>query len=311
MFARCILHGMQLSAVNLNLLPVLHALLETQSVAASCRRLGLSASATSHALARLRALFDDALLVRAGRKLVRTPRAEQLRDPLAAMMLELGRMLRAREDVDPSKLRRGFRISTTDHVRQILLRRLDARLRRVAPGVDLFFVGFGPTSLPELREGAHDLAIAVFDTLPPDLHAQPLFEDHLVSVVRAGHPLARRRVTPEAFAAADHVMVAPNGRPGGLVDDLLAKRGLTRRVARVLPTFTDAPFFVAGTDYVLSAPSGFVALFEKELGLRRLKLPFTLPSFLHKLVYHRRSHDDPEHAWLRRELLALGAIKAR
>jgi DNA-binding transcriptional LysR family regulator len=305
------MHEMQLSAINLNLLAVLHALVEERNVLRAGRRIGLSPSATSHALARLRELLRDPILVRAGRQLVLTPRGEALADPVRRLLGDVEQLIRPSGEITPSELVRSFRISTTDHVRQIFLAELDGVVRRDAPGVDLHFVAFGPTSLAELREGRHDFVIAVFGELAPDLRSVPLFEDRLVSVVRSGHPLLRKRPTLEAFAAAEHVLVAPNGKPGGLMDDLLAKRGLTRRVARLLPTFTDAPFFVARTNYVLTMPEGFLRLFEKKLRLKRLKLPLELPRFTHRLVYHQKFEVDPEHVWFRATVSRLKTISRR
>src|SRR3954464_4137486 len=134
------MHRMQLSGIDANLLVALHALLDERSVVRAARRLALSPSATSHALARLRELLGDALLVRAGRQLVLTARGEALLVPLGRLIAEMETILRATAPLEPTTLRRAFRVATTDHVQFVLLRRLDALLRREAPKVDLYFV---------------------------------------------------------------------------------------------------------------------------------------------------------------------------
>jgi DNA-binding transcriptional LysR family regulator len=297
------MHAMQLSAVDANLLVALHALLEERSVASAARRLALSPSATSHALARLRELLGDALLVRAGRALTRTPRAEQLRAPLARLVAEMEAILKTPGSLVPAALVRAFRVATTDHVQFVLLRQLDAALRREAPLVDLYFVPLPPNSAAALRDGTMDVAIGVFDEPPPDVTRQPLFEDQLVSVVRAGHPALLGRLTPRRFAELEHVLVAPNGSPRGLLDKQLAALGLGRRVARTVPTFLDAPFLVASSDHIVSLPARLVVPLLSLLRLSMVDAPLPLPGFTLSAIWHRRHDADPEHVWFR-ELLA-------
>jgi DNA-binding transcriptional LysR family regulator len=297
------MHGVQLSAIDANLLVALHALLEERSVARAARRLALSPSATSHALSRLRELFGDALLVRAGRSLAPTPRGEALVPPVARLIAEMEGILRAPAALSPASLKRSFRVATTDHVQFVLLRPLDALLRREAPQVDLYFVPLPPSSAGALRDGSIDLAIGVFDQPPPDVSRQPLFEDQLVSVVRHRHPALRAAVTLRRFAELDHVLVAPNGTPSGLLDKQLAALGLGRRVARTVPTFLDAPFLVAHSDHIVSLPARLVLPLLALLRLRILRTPLPLPGFTLSAIWHRRLDADGEHLWFR-ELVA-------
>lgn len=299
------MHPMQssLGALDIGLVVPLAALLEEHSVARAAKRIGLSPSATSHALARLRDLLGDPILVRSGRRLVPTPRGEALREPVRRVIAELETVFRGgRAPLDPATLKAGFRIATTDHVQLVVLRDVDRVLVDVAPNVDLFAVPLAGGAYAALREGGADLSIGVFGDVPDDFRKTALFEDGLVVVVRRGHPLTRLahgKLTLERFAAARHVLVAPLGTPRGLVDDLLAKRKLTRRVARTLPTFVDAAHLVATSDYVAALPETLVRRLARTLALRTIELPLPLPRFTMSLLWHRRLDADPAHAWLR------------
>jgi DNA-binding transcriptional LysR family regulator len=293
------MHRMQLSSVDANLFVVLHALLETGHVGRAARRLALSPSATSHALARLRSVLGDPLLVRAGRRLVPTPRALELKDELARAIESLESTLQTRAAVDPASLVRSFRIETTDHVQFVLLRALDAIVRREGPKVDVYLKSLEPETLSRLREGSIDLAIAVYGEVDPDIEKRALFQDRLVAVARKGHPITRGPMTAARFAKAEHLLVAPNGTPTGLVDRLLAERGLARRVARTSSSFLDVAFLLSETDYLVSLPESLVRPLLDRLGLVVLPVPLTLPSFAISMIWHRRHGSDPAHTWLR------------
>ena len=298
---------MQLSGIDANLFVVLHALLEEQSVTRAARRVGLSASATSHALSRLREALADPLFVRVGRRLVATPRALALRDPIGRVVADLEQVLQPPREVDPAGLARAFRVETTDHVQFVLLRELDAGLRREAPGVDVYFQPLQPETFARLRRGEVDLAVSVYSSCDPDIERQKLFDDRLVAVVRRRHPALRRPVTLASFAAMQHLLVAPNGSPTGLIDRVLAERGLKRRVARTSSTFLDLAFLVAESDYVVSLPESLAAPLLDRLGLTLLKVPLRLPSFAISMAWHRRTTADAAHRWFR-DAVAAAAV---
>jgi len=290
---------MHLSGVDTNLIVVLHALFEEQHVGRAGRRVGLSPSATSHALGRLRALLGDPLFVRAGRSLVPTARALELVPTVKRAIEALEAVVAPPARVDPRSLVRGFRVETTDHLQFVLMRHLDPLVRAEAPGVDVFFQSLQPSTFERLRTGAIDLSIGVNDRLDPDIHRTPLFHDRLVAVVRRGHPALRRRVTLGRFAALEHLLVAPTGTPTGLVDHLLAEHRLTRRVARTSSTFLDMAFLVAETDYVVSLPEKMIAPMLDALKLAILPVPMALPAFTISMVWHKRRATDGAHAWFR------------
>ena len=293
---------MQLNAIDLNLLVVLDALLRCGSVKRAAGELHLSPSATSHALARLRELLDDPVLVRAGRSMVLTPRAEGLREELASVLGRVEQLLVPQREVEPRALARAFRIAATDYVELEVLAPLSHHLRELAPGVDLHAIP-QPTDIPAaLRANACDLAVAVLREAPPDLRKRPLFEEHFVLLMRRGHPASRGRLTPRRYAALEHVLIAPRGEPRGIVDELLEREGLRRRVARCVSGFHVAPSLVAESDYVLTVASRVAQRYAKQLDLVIRKPPLSLPSFELAAIWHQRYEHDLEHRWLR-ELL--------
>ncbi len=293
------MHAVHLQSIDANLLVALHHLLQERSVRKASLRLGLSPSATSHALARLRQLFNDKLLVRAGRELKRTARAEQLHLLASEAVDAMQRLLMTPSALQPALLERTFRISTTEYLDWVLLPRLDRRLRAEAPRVDLHTRGPGSSTLEELRNGSVDMFVTVDMPRASDLSTIRLMRAKMVTIVRRGHPIVGQRLTKKRFAELEHILVAPSGRGGGIVDDLLAQSGLVRRVARMLSNFVAAPHLVAHSDYVLTLPAMAAAVAGRLADFETLKPPLDIPVFEETLVWHNRFNDDPAHRWMR------------
>lgn len=285
--------------IDLNLLSALDALLQESSVTRAAQRVGLSTPAMSHALARLRDQLADPLLVRAGRGMVLTPRAIELRDPVHAVVIEARAVMAPARPFSPRDLERSFRIHATDHVLTVLGPALDRRIAREAPRVSLRFLPTAPDDATPLRQGSIDLAIGIYGDLPPELRTRQLFTDRYVCVVRAGHPTVRKRLSVERFVALEHVQVAPRGRPGGYVDTLLAERGLERRVVRAVPYFLAGLLLVAQTDYILTISERMARVMASKLGLVILDPPLPLTPYALSLLWHPRMDRDPAHRWLR------------
>lgn len=297
----------RLSQLDANLLVVLDALLREVSVTRAARRVGLSQSAMSHALARLRDHLGDPLLVRAGRVMVLTPRAEALAPRVHRVVGEMETIFAADAPFSPAELDRAFRVNTTDHVQFLLVPALDTRLGREAPGVDLYIGSITRGTFDELRAGSIDAAIGVFADVPPDVAQEALFEDRFVCVVRADHPVVKRKLTLEQYASLPHLLVAPRGEPRGLIDDLLATHGLGRRVARAVPHFLVAPFLAASSDYVLTLSERLATQMAETLPLRLLEPPLDIAPYTLTLVWHQRNDGDAAHAWLRRCIAEVAA----
>lgn len=293
-----------MNSSDLAALATLDALLQTASVSEAARRLGLSTPAVSHALARLRERFDDPLLVRAGRRMVLTPRAAGLREQVHEALTLAGRVFEPPQSFDPERLERSFALSVTDYVLVVLGPAIEALVRDRAPRLALRFIPNALDDAEKLRLGETDLAIGIYGELPPELRTRPLLTDRLVCVVRAGHPIVGKRLGLDQFVALDHVQVAPRGQPGGYVDQQLAERGHARRVVRAVPYFQVALSLTASSDYILTISERIARALGPSLGLTILEPPLPLEPYALSLVWHPRFDRDPAHAWLRELLLA-------
>lgn len=298
------MHAVQLTQIDLNLLVLLDALLETHSVKLAAQRMTLSPSAASHALNRLRQLLGDPILVRAGRQLVPSARAARLRGELRQVLDSVERLL-GPDHVEPRQLRRSFTLASNDYTEAVVVPVLSRHLAEVAPGVDLHSRLGGAAQADLLRSGEADLYVGVLRAVTDDIVLEPLFSDGLVCVLRRGHPALKQPWTVARFAALQHVLIAPRGEPRGVVDILLAQHGLERRVARVCSTFMAAPHLVAGADYVLTMSERMAGAFAAQLGLELRRPPLELPRFTIVQAWHRRVDADPAHRWLRGEVASL------
>ena len=292
---------MQLSRIDLNLLVLLDALLETHSVKLAARRVALSPSAASHALARLRQLLGDPILVRAGQRLVPSARGARLRGELRQLLEGVERLL-GPEDVDPTRLRRTFTIASNDYAEVVVMPALSRHFAEAAPGVNLHSRLGGTDPIELLRSGDSDLFIGVIRGSHDDIVFESLFADELVCVLREGHPALRQSWTMQRYAALQHVLIAPRGEARSFVDTLLAQHGLERRVARACTTFMAAPHIVAGSDYVLTMSARMATAIAPQLGLQMRPPPLELPPFTIVQAWHRRTDGDPAHRWLRGKL---------
>jgi DNA-binding transcriptional LysR family regulator len=295
--------------VDLNLVTALDALLQEASVTAAARRVGLSPPAMSHALARLRRQLGDPLLVRAGRNMVRTPRAEALRERVRDVRAGAEALLASPAPLVPERLERTFVLHASDNVLAVLGKALD-RLLGAAPGVALRFRPNLPEDPLELREGRADLAIGIYGDLPPELRLRPLYTDRFVCAVRRDHPAVGERLTLAQFLALPQVQVAPRGRPGGQLDAVLAQQGSPRRVARAVPFFLSALLMVAESDAVVTLPERVARAVEERFALRLLDPPVPLQPYTLSLVWHPRMDGDAAHRWLRETVLEAARIAA-
>jgi DNA-binding transcriptional LysR family regulator len=294
--------SLDLRSVDLNLLVHLDALVQTESVTRAAERLGLSTPAMSHALARLRAQLHDPLLVRSGRAMTLSMAATELR-PRVRNLVEAARdLLTPATPPALRELERTFRLLASDYVLLMVGHGLDARTREQAPRVTLGFIPNSTRDAELLREGAVDLAVGVYRELPPELRVQTLFEERLVCVAREDHPQVRRRLSRARYVAAEHIQVAVRGRPGGEVDDILARDGDARRVTRQVPFFLSALHIAAESDLLLTVPERVARATASRFGLRIFDLPVDVPPYPVRQVWHPRHDTDPAHRWLRSTL---------
>ncbi len=302
-----------MSLPDLNMLVTLDVLLAEGSVTGAARRLRLSPSAMSRALARLRATLGDPLLARAGRGLVPTPRALELRERVSELVQGAEAVLRPSSALDPRRLVRVFTLRTSDGFVESFGPALIARVGLEAPGVTLRFVLKADKESGPLRTGAVDLETGVVDELTsPELRVQALFRDRLVGVVHPHHALSRGKVTAARYAAARHVVFSRSGDPRGPVDEALAALGLEREVPVVVGGFATALALARATDLVATVPEHHTRSLRGEL--HSFALPVPSPELTVSMLWHPRLDADPAHRWLReelRELVASGAVKPK
>jgi DNA-binding transcriptional LysR family regulator len=287
-----------MSRPDLNLLVTLDVLLAEGSVARAARRLRLSPSAMSRALARLRATTGDPLLVRAGRGLVPTPRALALRGRVGPLVQDAEAVLRPAEALDLARLVRTFTLRTSEGFVENFGPALIARVGREAPGVRLRFVQKPDKDSAPLREGLVDLETGVVgETMGPELRAQALFRDRFVGVMRKGHPLGKGRITPARYAAGRHVFVSRRGRDRGPIDDALARLGLQRAIVAIVGGFATALALARTSDLLASVPERHTGILRA--GMVSFPLPVAMPEITVSLLWHPRLDADPAHRWLR------------
>jgi DNA-binding transcriptional LysR family regulator len=290
---------------DLNLLIALNALLSEGSVSRAAERLGLSESAMSRTLARLRETTGDELLVRAGRAMVPTPRALALRQQVKQLVDEASAVLQpAGPHLNLGALERMFTVRANDGFTEAFAHLLVARTAREAPGVRLRFAPKPDKDVRPLREGLIDLDVGVLGESGPEVRIQTLYRDHFIAVVRQGHPLlAEGEITPERYAACDHVVTSRRGRVTGPVDDALAAVGLTRHVAVIVPTFRTALSIASATDMVALIPASYFEHLRASNTLHSFELPVPTEHITISQMWHPRLDRDSAHRWLRSVVL--------
>lgn len=283
---------------DLNLLFTLDAVLTEGSVARAARRLRLSPSAMSRALARVRDATGDPLLVRAGRGLVPTPRAIELRERVRRIVEEAEAVLRPADTLDLAKLARTFTVRTSEGFVENFGPRLLARIAEEAPGVRLRFLQKPDKESGPLRDGTVDLETGVVEaSTGSEMRTLALFRDRFVGVVRKGHKLSRGKVTPSRYAAGQHIYVSRHGRDRGPIDEALAALGLERRVVTIVGGFATALALARDSDLIASVPERHTG--NLRAGLHTFSLPVTVPGLTVSLLWHPRLDADPAHRWLR------------
>lgn len=288
---------------DLELLVSLDALLQEGSVTRAARRVGLSTPAMSHALARMRERLGDPLLVRAGRGMLLTPRAQALKQPVHDVVTQAQRVLAREQPFQAQALSHTYVVHASDYVLTILGGVVDRILREEAPRVSIRFVPNTPDDATQLREQGSDLAVGIYGELPQEMRTRLLLTDRFVCVVRQGHPALSTSFTLEQFVEYPHIQIAPRGKPGGYIDDVLRERGLSRRVARAVPYFTTALQWVADTDYILTVSERIVRRSVESLSLVVLEPPLVLRAYALSLLWHPRMDADAGHRFMREVFL--------
>jgi len=264
----------------------------------AAQRLRLSPSAMSRALSRLRETTGDPLLVRAGRGLVPTPRALELREQVSQLVHDAESVLRPREKLNLKQLVRTFTLRTSEGFVENFGPNLIARVGDEAPGMQLHFMSKPSKDSASLRDGTVDLETGVVEkTTSPEVRAQALFRDRFIGVVRMGHPLSQGEITPSRFATGRHIYVSRHGLYKGLIDESLKLFGLEREIAVVVSGFSAALALARASDLIASVPERHTG--NLRAGMHSFPLPVSTPEVTVSLLWHPRMDADLAHRWLR------------
>jgi len=291
-----------LSNFNLNLLLALDGLLSQRSVTAAAKRVRVTPSAMSHSLSELRHLLGDPLLVRSGRGMVLTPRAEALVGPLHTLLMDAERLLGGGgATFDPATTVRRFVIAATDFLATVLMPALLETAAREAPGTSLEIVPSSRRGNAWLLEtGDIDLAIGAIVDEAPGIRRMDLLTDGFACAARKGHPRIDGALDLDSYVQTPHLLITLGDDAGPTwVDQALTKLGKKRHVAARVRYFMAAPLIVARSDLLLTAPSMLIRYFAELVPLQVLRPPIDLPTYPEEAYWHQRFDEDPAHTWLR------------
>jgi DNA-binding transcriptional LysR family regulator len=305
---------MNIRSFDLNLLLAFESLMIEKNVTRAARRSGLSQPAMSNALARLRRVFDDPLLVRTPEGMKPTPVAQSLMVPVRAALDGLRAALEERPSFDAAASRRTFHLLANDYAEIVLLAPMIKELHANAGGVTLKVDRprslFQPPAASLLAD-TFDLAIGFFPdalSLEASLRSELLWEESNVCIARAGHPSIRGKLSLRQYSAAHHVAVFYKSEGAGVIDSLLQQKGYSRRSVVLVPHFASVAFMISASDLIATVPERLALEFDKKLKLQVLPAPVAIPPFRLVMLWHERSHTDPAHVWLRNLIAETAAI---
>lgn len=286
--------------IDLNLLSVFQEVYRERQISSAARKLGLSQSAVSNALARLRRAFGDELFVRTASGMQPTPLATQMAEPIGVAMAQVALALNQRSRFDPATSSRRFVLAMTDVGEIYFMPTLIERCKLLAPLVEISSMRAGSLALKEEMEGGRvDLAVGPFEDISEALYQRQLFRQPYVTMMRKGHPLAKGEMTLARFVKAEHMLVDANESPYDRINALLARAGVGPSVRFRVPHFTAVPYMVATSDLVVTVPQKLAERAALPFGLEWIVPPLELPTLQTNVFWHRRYNQDPGNQWLR------------
>lgn len=299
-------HAMHAPPVDLQFLYVLEALYEEGSVTAAAERLGLSQTALSHGLARLRTRFGDPLFVKTASGMQPTPLAERLAHAARKVLREVRQDILRVVPFDPGKSDRIFTLCMSDMGGAVLLHRIVKRIAAEAPGVRIRPLQVKPEDIAgQLASGQIDLAIGFYPEMDPGLFQQSLFRRTHVCIVRRDHPRIHATLSLRQFVDTPHILAATIAGANRIIDRELQRRGLRRRVALEVPYLLAVPNIIAESDYVAMVPTELAELSQRVAAVRILKMPMKSPEIVIRQYWHRRVHAEADSRWLRATIQAV------
>ncbi|PMK03593.1 LysR family transcriptional regulator [Vibrio sp. 10N.261.55.A7] len=301
-----------ISDIELKQLRLLQIIFETKNLTQAGERAGLTQSAVSHILKKLRYSFNDSLVIRQGNKLELTPRAELMQPVLSRWLNDFERNILYQETFDPARSDRTFYIATSDLVEHALMPHLIKFMSVVAPNVRLVFKKLDKRSLAsQVESGEVDFAISVIESGHPSLMVRTLYRDDFVSVVRTDHPLLKTKIEAKSFCQYSHVLAGTGNDSRGMVDDALDSIGLSRNVQYKVANFASALYIVESSDGILTAPRKFIEMMADKFAIEVFESPVELEGYIMKLYWHVKNKDDQANLWLRETMVEVMGGSAR
>jgi DNA-binding transcriptional LysR family regulator len=296
---------MHLSKIDLNLFVVFDTIFSEGGITRAGRRLNLSQPAISHALGRLRQMFDDPLFVRHGHAMTPTPLARRLIEPVRQALRGLEVTLSKPDSFEAASAVKRFTLGMRDVVASVMLPDLMQTIARTAPRIDISIVRAERRELErELSAGTLDAAIDVLLPLPEDIRRERLGQEWMSVVASRRHPRVRARLGLDAYLAEEHILVSSRRRGLSAEDFELARHNMRRRVRLRCQSFFAACRTVSETDLLLTMPQRYASLINAQLGNRLLPFPLGVPAYDTYVYWHANAAGDPANQWLRRQLLA-------
>jgi DNA-binding transcriptional LysR family regulator len=292
--------------IDLNLLVTLHALLVEKHVSRAAQRLHKSQPAISHALANLRAIFNDPLLVRRTGKLELTSRANELLPALTEALHQLGALIE-QPTFESTQAKRVFRLAMSDYGSRVVLPGLIQILRSRAPGIDLQVIQGSRTSmLTGVYDGEIDMAFGVFNSpLSDELHTHTLFIEHFICAADKNTLPKTGSLEKTQWLSRPHILVAMQTNESNEIENALHREGVSRRIAMTLPHWGVASHMVANTDLILTAARRSFDLFLEDSPLQLFTPPYPIDPFKFSMVWHSRRESDAGHNWLRHTIIEM------
>jgi DNA-binding transcriptional LysR family regulator len=301
------MHQIDIKQIDLNLLTILKVLLDERNVTRASEKLNLSQSATSHALKRLRKMFNDPLLERAAAGMCPTPRAIALQESLEHILRDIEQLVT--EPVFIPELAKGtLRLAASDYATTIILPTVLKHLAQKSPHIDIDCYDWHPETLDRLKNGEIDLCLGVVDIDGTNgIRTQNLFLEHFVSIVRKNHPILESGITLDAYVASPHALITITGSPvhsikksaKSSVDRMLDELGVKRRVMLRLPHFLSAALIISQTDMILTLPRRIALLFANVSDISIFEPPINLGEYHYMQIWSKRCDHIPFQVWLR------------
>jgi DNA-binding transcriptional LysR family regulator len=297
-----------LRRVDLNLLVAFEALMQARSVTGAAQRLRVGQPSASHALKRLRELFDDPLFVRTTGGMTPTPRALALAEPVRAILTSIETTLFSGPSFDPLRETRIFRIGATDYAQAVVAEPILATMRREAPGCRLILMATDcDVAGRSLERGEIDLAVGVFPEAIPATRTCVLYREHYECVFDAAACDLQPPLSRAEWLALPHMIMSTHGDYSGPLDDVLKAAAERREVMVSTPYFLAIPFLLRGKRLLATLPSRLVDMCQPPLGLTACAVPFEVPMFDVSMVWNARTAHEPGAVWLRDQIVAVCA----